>query len=57
MPTEPWFNFCHVCFFSDHLPDHTSEPDTMADGAQDLPACHSTGRVSQVCRQELPGAR
>lgn len=42
--------------FPDHLPDHPTEPDTMADGAQDLAACDPTGRVSQVCRQELPGA-
>lgn len=40
-----------------HLPDHPPESDAVADGAQDLAACHSTGRVPQVRRQELPGAR
>lgn len=26
-----------------HLPDYPSEPDTVADGAKDLSACHSSG--------------
>lgn len=41
MRTDPKSDFCLVCF-SDHLPDHPSESDTMADGAQDIAACNST---------------
>lgn len=43
--------------FSDDIPDHPTESDTVADGAQDLPARHPVGRGSEVRCQELPGAR
>lgn len=44
-------------FVSAHLPDHTTESDPMADGAENLLACDPHGRDSQVCGPKLPGTR
>lgn len=43
--------------FATHLPDHTTESDPMADGAENLLACDPHGRDSQVCGPKLPGTR
>ena len=39
---------------SAYFPDHTSEFDPVADGAENLLACDSNGRNPQVCGPQLP---
>lgn len=50
-----WFH-AFVCS-TGHLPDHPSERDPVADGAEDLIASHPPGRAAQIRGKELPGAR
>lgn len=40
---------------TDHLPDHPSEPNPVADGAEALPARPPAGRGPEVGSQELHG--
>lgn len=53
----PYFLCFTLCCSSGHLPDRPSERDPVADGAEDLIACYLHGRVAQIHRKELPGAR
>lgn len=55
LPFQQVWGLTRLLCVAAYLPDHTTECDSVADGAENLLACDSNGRDTQVCGPQLPG--